>query len=89
MKRLSRDEFAAAALAGLLANPTLSIPDAVHLAFMAADKAMALSAPDAIEALEGLVEAIEGNPDIHRYEAMETAKAVLGRHKEINDDDDK
>jgi len=90
MKRLSRDEFAGRALPGIIAMPdNHDLSGVEDAAYKVADRMLALSAPDAIEALEGLVEAIEGNPDIHRYAAMKTAKAVLARHKEINDDGDK
>ncbi len=88
MKRLSRDEFAAAALTGILARGTRftnldKIP--AKLAFSQADAMLALSAPDAIEALERLVEAVrlvglsENN---HVSKAVATANAVLARYKE-------
>ncbi len=81
-----REQFAAAALPGLLARtPHLDLSPTVDLAFFVADEAMALSAPDAIEALRDLVEALDsfgGNtwhPDI--LTPTKAAKAVLARYK--------
>ena len=79
-KRLSRDEFAAAALIGRVSKH-YSYGDAVGGAFAIADLCLASSAPGVVEALRDLVDAIEGHPDKpHSQAAMETAKQVLARY---------
>ncbi len=95
MTRLSRDEFAAAFGAARMSSGRYTLAEAVGGGFKAADQAIALSAPDAIEALEELVRAEEmsigppaGCPGTIRLnfsrnvdKAMDTAKAVLARYE--------
>lgn len=83
-RRLSRDEFAAAYGAARMSSGRYTLSEAVGGGFKAADQAMTLSAPDAIEALEELVKALDsfgGNtwhPDIST--PTKQAKAVLARY---------
>ncbi len=84
-----RDEFAAAFGAGLLVSVDRSDPirsaesasDAMHLAFLCADQAVALSAPGAIEALEELVKAVLLGSPTYLSDGMATARTVLARYK--------
>ena len=87
MKRLSRDEFAAAALTGVLARATKftdisKMP--ARLAFEQADQMIALSAPDVVETLEELVLRLEHeNLTMSAVRAaIVPARAVLARYKE-------
>ena len=101
MKRLSRDEFAAAALTGLFADPSADTHNGIEeAAFATADTMLALSAPDAIEALEELSTAADllqcecwtaGNEQLNKTvtivrSALDVALAVLARYKETSHD---
>ncbi len=55
-----RDEFAAAALSGIIAMPdNHDLSGVEDAAFKVADRMIALSAPDAIEALEEVVKVVQ------------------------------
>jgi len=99
--RLSRDEFAARALTGMLARPaSASVYSCVEIAFEAADEMLTLSAPDAIEALDALIAAGDtwmdicdkqqvqpgtGSERIAFRRALVAAETVFTRYREIKE----
>jgi len=94
MKRLSRDEFAARALPGIIAMPdNHDLSGVEDAAYKVADRMVAFSAPDAIEVLENLVEEIGHLPPsltgrdsmTHLMHHADTAHTVLARYKETEE----
>ena len=80
---LSRDEFAAAALTGLVTlNGDYTPDEAVWLSFRIADTCVSESAPGVVEALRDLLDETESRDCGMRPHVLDTARQVLNRYDE-------